>query len=323
MSGKNYIGILFFSVIILILSYVNYFTDYAANYESMFVKLIQASLIILLAYFLNVFVESIIINKIRDNRERYNFRKVSSVIITTFAVGLLLIVFLKETTTLIIAYGLFSAGIVIALQDVFRDLAGGVIILFSKSFRAGDRIQVKDCYGDVLDITYFHTTLMEIREWINGDQYSGRILNIPNSFILNTTVKNYTREFSFIWDEVTIILSFGSNWEKAKKIALDTTNELIKDYIEYSKKELSNMEEKYMLTSYDVDTRAFMQIEGDRIEMHLRYVVDPKRRRYVNDMIVHSLLEAFTNEPDIFIGSISSVEVTKIPDIGVKSPENS
>jgi small-conductance mechanosensitive channel len=322
-SGKNYIGILFFSVIILILSYVNYFTDYAANYESMFVKLIQASLIILLAYFLNVFVESIIINKIRDNRERYNFRKVSSVIITTFAVGLLLIVFLKETTTLIIAYGLFSAGIVIALQDVFRDLAGGVIILFSKSFRAGDRIQVKDCYGDVLDITYFHTTLMEIREWINGDQYSGRILNIPNSFILNTTVKNYTREFSFIWDEVTIILSFGSNWEKAKKIALDTTNELIKDYIEYSKKELSNMEEKYMLTSYDVDTRAFMQIEGDRIEMHLRYVVDPKRRRYVNDMIVHSLLEAFTNEPDIFIGSISSVEVTKIPDIGVKSPENS
>ncbi len=319
MSGRNNIGILFFTGLILMFSYINYFTDYAANYEAMLVKLIQAALIILLAYFLTAVVENIIMNKVRDNRERYTLRKVSSAIITMLAVGLLLVVFLKETTTLIIAYGIFSAGIIIALQDVFRNFAGGVIILFSKSFRAGDRIQVNDCYGDVLDITYFHTTFMEIREWVNGDQYSGRILNVPNSFILNTTVKNYTRDFSFIWDEVTIILGLGSNWEKAKKIALDTTSELIKDYVEHSKKELSNMEGKYLLTSYDVDTRVFMQIEGDRIEMHLRYVVDPKKRRHVSNMITHSLLASFTNEQDIFIGSISSIEIAKMPEVEIRS----
>ncbi|MDY0385584.1 MAG: mechanosensitive ion channel [Methanolobus sp.] len=313
MSERNNIGILFFTALILIFSYINYLTNYAENYTALLAKLIQALLIILLAYILSSVIENLIRNRVRDNRERYTLRKVSSVAITVIAAGLLLIVFLKETTTLIIAYGIFSAGIVIALQDVFRNFAGGIIILFSRSFRAGDRIQVNDCYGDVLDITYFHTTLMEIREWVNADQYSGRILNVPNSFILNTSVKNYTRDFSFIWDELTIILAPGSNWEKAKKIALDTMSELTKDYVEHSKKELFNMKEKYLLTTYDVDTKVFMQIKGDRIEMSLRYVVDPKKRRHVSNMITDRLLDVFTNETDIFIGSISSVEVTKMP----------
>ena len=319
MSGRTNIAILFFTALILILSYLNYFTDYATNYGTLLVKLIQASLIILLAYLLDAFVGNTIMERVRDTRDRYTLRKVSSVFITLLALGSLLIVFFKETTTLIIAYGIFSAGIVITLQDVFRNFAGGIIILFSKSFRAGDRIQVEDCYGDVLDIAYFHTTLMEIREWVDGDQYSGRILNVPNSFVLNNTVKNYTRDFSFIWDEVTIMLTPESNWEKAKITALETTDELIKDYVEHSKKELANMEQKYLLTTYDVDTKVFMQIEGDRIEMHLRYVVDPKKRRLVNDMIVRNLLEAFAGESDIFIGSISSIEVTKLPEIDIIS----
>ncbi|WP_094226761.1 mechanosensitive ion channel family protein [Methanolobus psychrotolerans] len=319
MNGRNNFAILLFTIIILILSYFNYFTGYTENYEILLVKLIQASLIVLFAYLLDAFFENIIQKRVNDTRDRYTLKKASSIFITLLAAGLVLIVFLKETTTVIIAYGIFSAGVVIALQDVFRNFAGGIIILFSKSFRAGDRIQMGECYGDVLDIAYFHTTLMEIREWIDGDQYSGRILNVPNSFILNNTVKNYTKDFSFIWDEVTIILAPGSNWKKAKKIALDITNELIKDYVEHSKKELASMEQKYLLTSYDVETRVFMQIEGDRIEMHLRYVVDPKKRRHFNDMIVLSLLEVFVNDQDIIIGSISSVEVTKMPEVDIRS----
>jgi small-conductance mechanosensitive channel len=318
-SGKNNIIIIFFTVLVLLLSYINYFTDYTSDHETMLIKIIQALTIVLFAYLLDALAEKIIKDRVKDTRDRYTLRKASSVFITLLAAALLLIVFLKETTTLIIAYGIFSAGVVITLQDVFRNFAGGIIILFFKPFRAGDRMQLNDCYGDVLDITYFHTTLMEIRQWVDGDQYSGRVLNVPNSFILNSTIMNYTKDFSFIWDEVTIMLAPESDWTKAKKIALSTINEIIKDYIEHSKKELARMEQKYMLTSYDVDTKAFMQIEGDRIEMHLRYVVDPKKRRHVNDMIVRSLLETFDHEEDISIGSVSSVEIIKMPGIDART----
>ncbi|ETA67639.1 small-conductance mechanosensitive channel [Methanolobus tindarius DSM 2278] len=313
MSGRNYIGIIVFAFIILALSYINYFTAIASNYGDTLLKLIQASVIIMLAYLVNSLIENIIGKQVHDTKNRYTLRKVVSVIITLLAAGAIMIVFLKETTTLIVAYGILSAGVVITLQDVFRSFAGGIVILFSRTFQAGDRIQVGDCYGDVLDINYFHTTLMEIREWVDGDQYTGRILTMPNSFVLDSTVKNYTRDFSFIWDEVTIILSPESDWKKSRDIALQTTNSLIEDYVEHSKKELASMERKYMFTSYDVDTKIFLFVESDRIEMHLRYVVDTKQRRYVNDLLTQGLLDAFATEPDIIIGSISSIEITKMP----------
>nr|WP_245249942.1 mechanosensitive ion channel domain-containing protein [Methanolobus bombayensis] len=297
----------------MVLSYINYFTVLAPDYGDILVKLIQASAIMMIAYLLNSFLENIIGKRVQDTKNRYTLRKVVSVIITLLTAGAIMVVFLKETTTLIVAYGILSAGIVITLQDVIRSFAGGIIILFSRTFQAGDRIQVGDCYGDILDINYFHTTLMEIREWVDGDQYTGRILTMPNSFVLDSTVKNYTRDFSFIWDEVTIILSTGSDWRKARDIALRTTNELIKNYVEHSKKELASMERKYMLTTYDVDTKIFVLIESDRIEMHLRYVVDPKQRRYVNDLLTQGLLDAFNEETDIVIGSISSIEIIKMP----------
>lgn len=183
-------------------------------------------------------------------------------------------------------------------------------------------MQVNDSYGDVLDITYFYTALMEIRKWVDCNQYSGRLISIPNGFILNNTVMNYTKDFSFIWDELTIILTPGSDWAKAKVIALTTINEIIKDYIQNSKRELAQIEGKYMLTSYDVDMKAFMKIEGDRIEMNLRYVVDPRKRRHVNDMIVRNLLDSFEDEEDISIGSVSSVEITKMAGIDTSSSSN-
>lgn len=315
MSGKNYIAVIFFATVILVLSYIYYFTGYFTGSENLVIKIIQALWIILFAYLIEELIENTIIRRVHDTKDRYNFRKISSAVITFITVCSLLIVFIEETSTLIIAYGIFSAGIIITLQDVFRNFAGGIIMLFSKSLRPGDRVQIGNCYGDVIDVTYFHTTLMEIKEWIGGDQYSGRIVTIPNNFILSGTVKNYTKDFSFIWDEVTIILTPGSNWNKAREIALTTINDLIHDYIDSSRKELEGMERKYMLTSYDADTRVYMQIKEDRIKMHLRYVADPRKRRYVNDEIVQNLLEAFSREPDILIGTIAGVDTTKITDI--------
>ena len=58
-------------------------------------------------------------------------------------------------------------------------------MIVARPFKAGDRIQVGDSVGDVLDIGSFSTTIMEIREWVDADQYTGRILTIPNSFALN------------------------------------------------------------------------------------------------------------------------------------------
>jgi small-conductance mechanosensitive channel len=82
----------------------------------------------------------------------------------------------------------------------------------------------------VLDIGNFSTKLMEIKEWGNSDQYTGRIIQLPNSFVLNQPIKNYTRDFSFIWDEIRIMLIYGSDWKKAQEIILKVADPIVKEF---------------------------------------------------------------------------------------------
>lgn len=310
MSGRSNLFIIFLSALAGVLVYLINFTVYGTDHRSILTQLLNIVLILLISYILRIVLEDIIKKKARTTKERYNMRKISSAFITLIAGGMLLVIFFKETTTLIVAYGVFSAGLVIALQDVFRNLAGGIMLLVTRPFNAGDRIQMGESFGDVLDITYFHTTLMEIQEWVDGDQYTGRIMNVPNSFLLSGTVKNYTRHFSFIWDEARISLIPGSNWKKAQKIIFETVDNLVSIAVMNAKVELLNLEQKYLLTTYDVETQTYIKTENDRIDIYVRYIVNPRQRRKLKNTIIQEIMQAFDAEEDITLGTISSIEVS-------------
>ncbi|KGK97775.1 mechanosensitive ion channel protein MscS [Methanococcoides methylutens] len=299
------------SLIAILIAYVIYFTDFLIDYEFFLIKSLQSVIIILIFYAIKAVIENVIRVRIHDTKERYTFRKAISIIITFLALAFLFAVWFKETTGLIVAYGILSAGIAIALQDLLKSIAGGIIILVSRPFRAGDRIEVDNIIGDVLDIRNFSTSLMEIQEWVDGDQYTGRLVQLPNSFILSDKVKNYTKDFSFIWDELQIMLVYGSNWKKAEDIALKVAKETLYGFEESAKKELLNMGEKYFITTYDVETKLYMKLQENWIDIRLRYVVDPRQRRKIRNNLVQKLLEAYDQEEDINVGTATSLDIMK------------
>ena len=173
LRGLNLIAL---SLIAVLIAYVTYFTNYVTGYEAFLTKLLHSVIIVLVFYAMKAIIEDIVKVKIHDTKERYTFRKAVSIIITFLALASLFAVWFRETTGLIVAYGILSAGIAIALQDLLKSIAGGIIIFVSRPFRAGDRIEVEGITGDVLDIRNFSTTIMEIHEWVDGDQYTGRIV---------------------------------------------------------------------------------------------------------------------------------------------------
>jgi len=265
-------------------------------------------------YIANIFLENLIKRQIEETRERYSVRKAASSIISILTFGAILAVWFQETTTLVVAFGLLSAGIAIALQDLLRNVAGGLIIFLMSPFKAGDRIQVENDVGDVMDIRIFYTTLMEIREWVDGDQYSGRIFQIPNSFVLNKTVKNFTRDFSFIWDEITIMLTYDSNYRKAQEIIKRIAHEISSPYEEKAKTELESMGERYLIDPADVEEKIFTKITDNWIDLHLRYVVDPRKRRLVRHALNEKILEELLQEKDIKIAS-ATFEIVGFPTV--------
>lgn len=298
-------------VLILFTAYIRYLTDFFEENNDFLNSFLATLIVILLAYIINSLVGNFILRRVTTARDRYTLRKTISVLVTVLVFASFFAIWIERTSTLIIAYGILSAGIAIALQDLLRSIAGGILILISSPFKAGDRIQVGDNIGDVLDIGNFSTKLMEIREWVNSDQYTGRIIQLPNSFVLNQPIKNYTRDFSFIWDEIRIMLIYGSNWKKAREIALKIANPVIKQFESRAKEELLRMGEKYFISTYDVQTNIYTSIGENWIELRLRYVVDPRKRRAINNLLTSKILEEFEKEEDIIVGTITSLDSIK------------
>jgi len=311
------LNVIILLLLIFFIAYIRYLTGfYIFEDRSLLDALLVSLIVIFLAYVINSLAGSLILRRVSTAKDRYTLRKTVSVLVTVLVFAALFAIWIERTTTLLIAYGILSAGVAIALQDLLRSIAGGVLIIMTRPFKAGDRIQVGDSTGDVLDIGSFSTSIMEIREWVDADQYTGRILHIPNSFVLNQTIKNYTRDYSFIWDEVRILLIYGSNWKKAEKIALKSAGPIVEEFESLARTELLLMGEKYFTTTYEVQTRLFMRLEENWIEMRLRYVVEPRKRRAVSHLLISNILEALEKEDDIMVGTAVGIDLIKAQDEG-------
>jgi small-conductance mechanosensitive channel len=304
-------------ILILFVAYIRYQTEfYIVEDRTLLNALLVSLIVVFLASIINSITQSLILRRVSTARDRYTLRKTASILITVLALASLIAIWFERTSTLFIAYGIFSAGVAIALQDVLRNIAGGILLIVAKPFKAGDRIEVGDSVGDVLDIGNFSTTIMEIREWVDADQYTGRLITIPNGFVLNQKIKNYTKDYSFIWDEVRVLLIYGSNWEKAREIALKVAEPIVGEFEDLAKKELQQMGLKYFITTYEVQTKLFMKLEENWIEMRLRYVVEPRKRRVISHLLISSILEALEREEDIMVGTATSIDLMNYPGKG-------
>ncbi|GEK91731.1 mechanosensitive ion channel family protein [Alkalibacterium kapii] len=196
------------------------------------------------------------------------------------------------------AIGLAGAGITYALREVIVSFAGWFAIMFGDFFKTGDRVLLGGSKGDVVDIGILRTTLMELGEWVEGDQYTGRIVRVANSYIFNSPVYNYNADFKFLWDELHVPLHFESDIPLAKKIILQIAEETIGDYNEQAELEWHKMKRRYRIEHASLKSQVFAAFDDNFVTLSLRYIVDTRERRGVKDRISIAILEQFEKESD-------------------------
>src|SRR6202795_3619864 len=163
--------------------------------------------------------------------ERYRVRKF--VVFSGYIAILLFVSILFEDRLgrLSFAVGVAGAGVAVALQDVLASIAGVFSIGFSKLYTVGDRVQIGDTRGDVIDIGLLRTTLMETGNWVSRDLYNGRVVRIPNSAVLKGSVFNYSQGFQFIWDEIKVLFTTTSDYKLAREMLLRVAKDTIGEYL--------------------------------------------------------------------------------------------
>ena len=233
--------------------------------------------------------------RIKDSQTRYRVHKVNAVVGYVLILFFLGIVFKDRLGGLSLTLGVIGAGVAFALQEVIASIAGYVAINFAGFFTVGHRIQLGGIKGDVIDIGLLRTTLMEIREWVNSDLYTGRIVRIANSFVFKEPVFNYSGDFPFLWDEITVPLKYGCDYRLAKEVFEKTTREIVGDYTEFAKKSWTGIVKRYYVDTAMIEPMVTLAFNDNWIEFTIRYIVDYKVRRLIKHQLYWRILEEIDN----------------------------
>lgn len=270
------------------------------------------ALVLTISYlFFTIIIGMVVVRRITDLKTRYTSNKAISVLSVLFIITLCLRIWVTDTSALIVSYGIIGAALAFALQDVFRNFVGGFLVIISSMYRVGDRIALDNNYGDVMDIGVLYTTMMEIRGWVSGDQPSGRLLTIPNGLVINHPLYNYTRDHSFVWDEISVPLTYDSDWRLAKDLVLGIVIKETAAMTSQADAEIERIGEKYYLPKKVVEPSAYITLTDNWITLDVRYVTDARSRRILRSRLNELILAAIEAEDRITIAS-TTVTVTSV-----------
>ncbi len=271
-------------------------------------KLINMGVIILLIFLLSFLFKFFAKKTITDNQRYYMAHKIIN-FTNLFLVSLvLLFYFLENATYLVTVLGFASAGIAIAMKDLFMSMLGWFVIVFGGSFHVGDRIKVykggKSYVGDIVDISFLRMTILEditLTTYVENRR-SGRVVFIPNNYVFTELLANYTHgKIKTVWDGIDITITFDSNHKKAAHIVKEIVKKYSKGYTDISRKQLNLLRNQYSLKNINVDPRIYTFIEKYGVVISCWYMTNSYAALTLRSNISALIVDEFNKEEDIKI----------------------
>ncbi len=242
---------------------------------------------------------NLVYRETEDTRKRYHWRKSITYILTLVGIFLVGRIWFRGFESIATFFGIFAAGIAIALQDLLVNIAGWIFILWRRPFDVGDRIEINEHAGDVIDRRLFMFTIMEIGNWVDAEQSTGRVIHLPNGWVFKYSLANYSRGFSYIWNEIQVLVTFESNWKKAKKILQSIADEQGEILSKAAEKRIKAAAKRYMIFYTKLTPIVWTSVKDSGILLTIRYLCDPRKRRTTEQGIWEKILDAFSKEDDI------------------------
>jgi small-conductance mechanosensitive channel len=273
------------------------------TYRSLLQRLSLAGFVVFIVFIITRGIESMVTNRSHTKKQQYNIVRLIR-LLSVFIAAFIVVSFLfAKWYTAAVSLGLVSLILGFALQTPISSLIGWFYIIIRAPYRIGDRIQVGDFTGDVVEISYLDTTLWEFHgDYLSNDVPSGRLIRFPNTLVLQSEVYNYSwRKFPFIWNELPFHIAYESDLayvettikEVAKRELGDEMKEAIEKFKELVKQtpvdELEIKEYPFVVFRTNANTW---------IEVSVTYLVPPKKASALRSRLVKSIVTELLKEPD-------------------------
>lgn len=265
----------------------------------------------------------------RHPNERVIFwtRQGASVVAAALSLVALLSIWFDDPQRLTTSLGFFGAGLAFAMQRVVTALAGYVVVMRGNTFTVGDRITMGGVRGDVIALSFMQTKIMEMGQpppvqgadpamWVRSRQFTGRIVTVTNDKVFDEPVYNYTREFPFIWEEISVPIPYRADRAQAEAILLACTGEHVEALDQASQPVRRALERRYFVNLAELTPRVFYRLTDNWLELTVRFIVGDHAIRDAKDSIAREVLRRF-DAAGIELASATH-EIVRLPTLHVR-----
>ena len=296
---KKVVTSLFSSIADLFMAFSRWIQKFTDVNPEVVEKVFITCTAILIIWLIRVIVLRVAFQWVKDIKDRYQWRKISTyvgVFLAILVIGRTWFAAFQSVATFL---GLLSAGLAIALKDPLVNLAGWAFIIWRRPLEVGDRIQMGEHSGDVIDIRIFQFTLLEIGNWVDADQSTGRIIHIPNGKVFTEMLANYSKGFEYIWNEIPVLLTFESDWRKAKEILQEIADENALHLTERAERKVRQAARKFLIFYTNLTPAVYTSVRDSGVLLTIRYLCTPRNRRGSEQDIWEEVLTRFADHDDI------------------------
>jgi small-conductance mechanosensitive channel len=277
--------------------------------------------IVAVAFIISRLSRRVVDRYIEEAERKYRVGKLISRSMAVLALLLIVALWSERLSALLTILTIIGAGTAVALRDVLLSFAGWLNISLSAPYRQGDRIEVNGMRGDVVDIRVLHTVLMEIGGWVQADQSTGRLVRIPNNWVYQYDVANYTRGFGFVWNEIEVTVTFRSDWKAARDILQDLAETHVESAKEQAEDQLRHLAREH-LVHYEVLTPyVYLSLTDHGVKLTLRHLTPVRGRRNIRHNLTVELLTRFSNHGRIELAYPAlQLQTFDTPQLGPDAP---
>ena len=236
-----------------------------------------------------------------DAASRFQINKIVTYVFGFTALLLLVNLWVQGLTGLATYLGLLSAGIAISLQDPLTNFAGWLYILSRRPFKVGDRVQLGQFQGDVVDIRMFRFILLEIGNWVHADQSTGRVVHVPNGLIFKNPIANYDEAFGYIWNELEVTVTFESNWRRAKEVLARTVADHAEKLSPDAQQRIDAAADTFHIKFAKLTPVVWTSVVDSGVRLTMRYLCKPRERRSSSSEMWESVLAAIEPLADVHL----------------------
>ena len=269
------------------------------HFEEFLLPLLLSLGALMLVWLLRQIAFQIINRNVIDPFQRVNIMRRVNRFLTFLTIVLLMGAWLRRLSEILWVISLFGAGLAIVNREVILSMVAWMHIITRQPFVVGDRIEINEVSGDVIDIKLLWTTLMETRGWVEADQSTGRIMRIPNNWIFNYAIQNYTAGFEYIWNEFSVTVSADSDWNLARDTMMALAQESSAIVEHQVKSQLKTMSQEYLVYYSALTPFVYVKISDKGVRLTLRYLCKARNRRGSEHAIMTGVLEEFAQHPDV------------------------